>query len=154
MGVRVASLPSVRGQKIILRLLTHEMACMSPEELGLSPKLSRSTGMSSPAPTSCGRHGTHRQRQVHDALLNFRKTQRRGAQHRHYGQSRRVPDGKRNPDPDKSPCRAHLRLGPQVDSARRPGRGDGRRDSGLRDRRSFRRGRLNRTHGPYHLTNL
>ena len=58
------------------------------------------------------------------------------------------------PDPDKSPCMVHLRLSPQVHSAQRPGRGDGRRDPGLRDRRSFRRGRLNRAHGPYHLTNL
>jgi type IV pilus assembly protein PilB len=34
--VRVASLPSVRGEKFILRLLIHEMARMSLKELGLS----------------------------------------------------------------------------------------------------------------------
>lgn len=33
--VRVASLPSVRGEKVVLRLLTHEMAMMGLEELGL-----------------------------------------------------------------------------------------------------------------------
>ena len=34
--IRVASLPSVRGEKIVLRLLTHEMVRASLEELGLS----------------------------------------------------------------------------------------------------------------------
>jgi type IV pilus assembly protein PilB len=33
--VRVASLPSVRGEKVVLRLLTHEMAKIGLEELGL-----------------------------------------------------------------------------------------------------------------------
>ncbi len=34
--IRVASLPSVRGEKVVLRLLTHEMVRASLEELGLS----------------------------------------------------------------------------------------------------------------------
>jgi type IV pilus assembly protein PilB len=36
--VRVASLPSVRGEKIVLRLLAHEIARLSLEELGFSPE--------------------------------------------------------------------------------------------------------------------
>jgi type IV pilus assembly protein PilB len=39
--VRVASLPSVRGEKIVLRLLTHGMVQASLEELGLSPEALR-----------------------------------------------------------------------------------------------------------------
>lgn len=39
--VRVASLPSVRGEKVVLRLLTHGMVRASLEELGLSPEALR-----------------------------------------------------------------------------------------------------------------
>ncbi len=39
--VRVASLPSVRGEKIVLRLLTHEMVRVHLDELGLSPEVLR-----------------------------------------------------------------------------------------------------------------
>ena len=39
--VRVASLPSVRGEKIVLRLLTHGMVRASLEELGISPEALR-----------------------------------------------------------------------------------------------------------------
>lgn len=39
--VRVASLPSVHGEKVVLRLLTHEMAKIGLEELGLSQEALR-----------------------------------------------------------------------------------------------------------------
>jgi type IV pilus assembly protein PilB len=39
--VRMASFPSVRGEKIVLRLLAHEMVQVSLEELGLTPQALR-----------------------------------------------------------------------------------------------------------------
>ena len=108
--VRVSTLPSRAGERVVLRILDKENAGIDLEMLGMSE------AADAPVPRRAGRAERHRPRhrpdrlgQDDDALCGPEAAQRRQPQHPHRRGPGRICGRRRRPDPDQPEGRPDLR---------------------------------------------
>ena len=142
LDIRVATLPTVDGEAVTMRLLDKSREVPTLGSLGLSDRMSEQIGCDPrPADGGAARHRADRIGQVDDALRGAERDQPAGDQHHHRRGSRRVSARRRQPGADQPPRRADLRHGAALDHPLRPRRDHGRRDPRRRDRTDLDRGR-------------
>ena len=132
--VRVSVLPTIYGEKIVMRLLDREAASHDLDKLGFEPKLLRDfkNAISKPHGIIIVT-GPDRQRQEHDPLRGAELPQEPARQHHHGGGPGRVPARRHQPDPGPRRHRADVRQLPAIDPAAGPGHHPDRRNSRPRD---------------------
>ena len=148
---RVASLPTAYGEKVVLRLL--DTAAVDPDlqKLGfVAEGLRALRGRLPQAVRGHPGYGADGLGQVHDALRHPQRAELPGEEHHNRRGPRRVQDTRPQPGPDQPQGRPDLRLGPEEHPARRPRRGDDRRDTRHGDGQDQRRGRPDGPPGPGH----
>ena len=127
LDVRVATLPTVEGESVVMRLLDKSKKAPTLQELGMSDEMRaalevlirKPTGaLLVTGPTGSGKSTTSVRRPHRD--------QPAGDQHHHGRGSGRVPARRRQPGADQPEGRPDVRDGPPLDPAFRPRRGDGR----------------------------
>ena len=146
LDIRVATLPTVEGEKVVMRLLDKSRRAPTLEELGLSDDMRDRLAEIIAKPTGAllvtGPTGSGKSTTLYAGLTTMNRpeiniiTVEDPVEYRLSG---------RQPGADQRPRRAHVRLGAALDPAFRPGRGDGRRDPGRRDRQDLDRGRPHRS---------
>ena len=121
LDLRVATLPTVHGEKVVIRVLDKSNALLKLEDLGLPGRgvqavlalvqeaLRRDPG---DGPDGFG--------QVDHDVLDAQHPQRGRQEHHHRRGPGRVSPGGRQPDPGQPQGRADLRLGASIDPACRP----------------------------------
>ena len=136
LDVRVSTLPSRAGERVVLRILDKDNAGIDLDVLGMTPGtnklLKRRAGR---AQRHHPGHRADRFGQDHDALCRAAPAQRRHAQYPDGRGPGRICDRGRRPDAGQSQGRADLRGGAARDPAAGSRRGDGRRNPRPRDRR-------------------
>ena len=138
--MRVASLPTVYGEKIVIRLLDRGNVMLRLEQLGFSEvALTRYTKSYHQALRGHPGHGPDRFRQVDHALRHAQHPQHPGQEHHHRRRPGRVPPGRHQPGADQPQGRTHVRLRASLDPALRPRHHHGRRDPRQGDRPDRRR---------------
>ena len=145
LDIRVATLPTVEGESLVMRLLDKSKKPPTLQELGLSDEMrvtleeivNRPTGaLLVTGPTGSGKSTT-----LYASLNKINRpeiniiTVEDPVEYRLAG---------RQPGADQRARRADVRGGPALDPAFRPRRGDGRRDPRRRDRQDLDRGRPDR----------
>ena len=142
MDFRVSVLPTLWGEKIVMRLLDKGNLQLDMTKLGFDRKplddfkwaIHQPWGMVLvTGPDGIG--------QDDDALLGALGAQQARAQHQHRGRSRRVQPARHQPGADARRDRAQLRDGAARLPPAGPGHHHGRRDPRLRDRRDRGQGR-------------
>ena len=146
---RVNSLPTLFGEKLVLRRLDALPTDLSLDSLGLDPR-QRDDGRcgDSRAARSRARHRTHRQRQDAVAVLLPESAQRRGAQSVLGGRPGGNSAGRHQSGQRARKGRADVRGGAARLSATGPRRDHGRRNPRRRNRRRRRESRANRPPRP------
>ena len=121
LDMRVATLPTVHGEKVVIRVLDKSNAMLDLADLGLPGGLLRPV-----------RHGvleavrrdprdrTDGLGQVDHDVLDAEHPERGIEEHHHGRGPGRVPDGRRQPDPGEPEGGTHVRVGAAIDPARRP----------------------------------
>ena len=141
LDIRVATLPTVEGESVTMRLLDKSREAPTLEELGLSDAMrdqllaliARPTGaLLVTGPTGAGKSTT--------LYAVAGRDEPSGDQRDHGRGSGRVPAPRHEPGSDQPARRPHLRDRAALDPALRPGRGDGRRDPRRRDGADLDRG--------------
>ena len=146
LDIRLATLPTVEGEKVVMRLLDKSSRPPTLIELGLSESMREGLARVIALPTGALLvTGPDRLGQVDDALRVPRADQPARDQHHHRRGPRRVPAGRRQPGADQRARRSDVRVVVAFDPALGPRRGHGRGDPGRRDGEDLRRGR---PHGP------
>src|SRR5215213_1807647 len=130
LDVRVASLPTVDGEKLAMRLLDKSKQAPTLEELGLNEEMRQIFG------------------EVDDALRRPDGDQPARDQRDHGRGPGRIPASRRQPGADQRQGGPHVRGRAALDPALRPRRGDGGRDPRLRDGQDLDRGRADRSLRP------
>ena len=126
--MRVAALPTVYGEKIVIRLLDRSNVMLRLEELGFSDRRWPATGGRSRSPMgpSWSRVRPARASPLHSMPLSTSSTRRE--EHHHSRGPRGVSARGDQSGSDQSQSRLDLRLGPAVDPALRPRYHHGGRD--------------------------
>ena len=107
LDIRVATLPTVEGEAVTMRLLDKSREVPTLGALGLSDEMQRADGRDPrPADRRAPRHRADRLGQVDDALRGAERDQPAGDQHHHRRGSRRVPARRRQPGADQPARRA------------------------------------------------
>ena len=150
--IRVSSIPTAFGERIVMRLLDRSATLLSLDELGLAGQnLKTVRAADPPEPRHRAGHRPDRQRQDDHAL--------RGAARRSTRPSSNIITiedpieyqlARHQPDAGEPQDRAHVRQRPALDPAPGPGRHHGRRDPRRRDRRDRHPGGAHRAPGVLH----
>ena len=139
--LRVATLPTVCGEKVVMRILDNSSTSMGMEQLHL---LERNAAVYKAVVHEALRHDPRhrpdRFRQVDDALRDPARGRAARDQRHHRRGPGRVPDGRHQPGAGQPEGRAHLRQRAALHPAFRPGRRAARRDPRPRDRADRDRG--------------
>ena len=116
--LRVATLPTVYGEKVVMRILDKGQALLTPRRPGLPARRARAVrGVVPQAVRHDPRDRPDRFREVDDALRDAQHPQRRRPQHHHGRGPGRVPAARHQPDADQPQGRAHLRRRAALDPA-------------------------------------
>ena len=146
LDIRLATLPTVEGEKVVMRLLDKSRKAPTLLELGLSESMRADLGEIVSMPTGAllvtGPTGSGKSTTLY-ALP--RADQPAGDQHHHGRGSRRVSARGGQPGADQRPRGPHLRVVAALDPALRSRRRHGRGDPGHGDGQDLDRGRA---HGP------
>ena len=121
LDLRLATLPTVHGEKIVIRILDKTNALLQLSELGLPAAGLRE--LRAVVPQAVRRDpgdGPDRLGQVDDALRDAQHRQQRRPTHRDGRGPGRVPAGRRQPDPGEPEGGPHVRVRAAIDPARRP----------------------------------
>ena len=146
LDMRVATLPTVHGEKVVIRVLDKSNAMLDLADLGfLEDSYDRfATAFSKPygailvtGPTGSGKSTT-----MYSTLNILNEESKNIITVEDPG---RVPDGRRQSDPGQSQGGAHVRLGAAIDPARRPRHRPDRGDPGQGDGHDRDRGRPDRS---------
>ncbi len=146
--MRISTVPTLHGESVVIRLLDQGGASLDLAQIGFDEHTQRL--FERLLAQAAGHHPGHRpdrQRQDHDPLRGARSAQHAGAEDPHRRGSGRVPDPRRQPDPDQAQHRPDLRERPALDTAPGPGRDHDRRDARHRDGAHRRAGRADRAQG-------
>ena len=151
LDVRVSTLPSRAGERVVLRILDKENAGIDLDSLGMPAGCPRAV------PRRADRAERHRPRhrpdrigQDHQPLCRPAAPQRRQPQHPHRRGSGRICGRRSRPDPGQPEGRPELRRRPSSDPSPGSGRRHGRRDTRPRNRRDRRPGLADRPPRPLH----
>ena len=121
LDLRVATLPTVYGEKIVIRVLDKSQALLSPRGPGfLRRRLQAVLGVVQQAVRRDPGHRPDRFGEVDHAVRDAQHPEPGRPQHHHGRGPGRVPAGRRQPDAGEPEGRADVRVGPAVDPARRP----------------------------------
>jgi type IV pilus assembly protein PilB len=124
LDIRLATLPTVEGESIVMRLLDKSKKAPTLQELGMSDAMRTALEELIRKPTGAllvtGPTGSGKSTTLYAALTEPRD------QHHHGGGSGRVPALGRQPGTDQPEGRPHVRDRSAFDPAFRPRRGDGR----------------------------
>ncbi len=146
LDIRVATLPTVEGEKVVMRLLDKSRRAPTLEELGLSDAMrDQLGGHHLQADRRAPRHRADRLGQVDDLYAGLTQINRPEINIITVEDPGRVPARRRQPGADQPARRPDVRDRAALDPALRPGRGDGRRDPRRRDRQDLDRGRPHRS---------
>ena len=127
--MRVASLPTVYGEKIVIRLLDRSNVMLRLEELGFSEQaLARYTRVVHQAVRRHPGHRSDRFGQVDHALRHAQHPQHAREEHHHRRRPGGIPAGRHQPGADQPQGRPDLRLRPALHPALRPRHHHDRRD--------------------------
>jgi type IV pilus assembly protein PilB len=124
LDIRVATLPTVEGESVVMRLLDKSKRAPSLEELGLSE------AMRDQIDWRAARDRADGIGEVHHPLRRAVGDQPARDQHRHGRRPGRVPARRSQPDPDQPEGGPDVCVRAALDPAERPRRRDGRRDPG------------------------
>ncbi len=128
--LRVSIMPTVHGEKVVLRLLDKSNLSASIDKLGLDPDTFQQFKAAVDAPHGLilvtGPTGSGKTTTLYSALNELNRPD---LQHRHGRGPGRVPDSRHQPGADEEGNRAHLRQRAPLDSAPGPGHHHDRRDS-------------------------
>jgi type IV pilus assembly protein PilB len=137
---RVATLPTVEGESLVMRLLDKSKRPPTLEELGLSPAMRETLSEIVKRPTGAllvtGPTGSGKSTTLFAALTQISRPEINIIT---------VEDPVEYRLPGINQVQINVRAGLTFDPAFRPGRGDGRRDSRRRDRKDLDRGRPHRS---------
>ncbi len=144
--LRVATLPTVHGEKIVLRVLDKSSASLNLSELRLPAQRRKAlpAGLQE-AVRDHPRDGPDRIRQVDDVVRDLERAQLARAQPHHGRGPGRVPAPRRQSGSGEPQGGAPLRERPAIHPALRPGRGPRGRDPRPRDRGHRGRSRSHRS---------
>ena len=110
--LRVATLPTVYGEKIVMRILDKGQALLRLEDLGFLPEtLGALRGLVPQAVRHDPRDRTDRFREVDDAVRDAQPAERARPQHHHGRGPGRVPAAGHQPGAGPPEGRAHVRVG-------------------------------------------
>ena len=145
LDIRVATLPTVEGESVTMRLLDKSQKAPTLEELGLSDAMrDQLRAIIAKPDRRPARHRPDRLRQVDDALRGAGRGEPSGDQRDHRRGPGRVPAPRHQPGSDQPARRPHVRHRAALDPALRPRRRHGRRDPRRRDGEHLDRGRAHR----------
>ena len=149
--LRVSIMPTVHGEKVVLRLLDKSNLSASIDKLGLDPDtLPAIQSRRGCAARIDSRHRPDRFRQDDDAVFRAQRTQQPDLQYRDGRRPGRVPGSRHQPGADEEGNRAYLRQRAPLDFAPGPRHHHDRRDSRHRNGRNRHRSRADRPPGPEH----
>ena len=132
--MRVATLPTVYGEKIVMRLLDKSNVMLDLEDLGFSEKALKRFHKSFTKPYGAILvTGPDRLGQVDHAVRGAQHPQLPREERDHRGGPGRVPPHRHQPGAGERARRDDVRRGPALDPALRPRHRDGRRDPRPRD---------------------
>ena len=141
LDIRVATLPTVDGESVTMRLLDKSRSAPTLEELGLSDEMrAQLSQIVSPADGGPARDRPDRLGEVDDALRSARRDQPARGERHHGRGSGRVPARRHQPGADQPARGPDVRDRAALDPPLRPRRRDGRRDPRRRDRQDLDRG--------------
>ena len=139
--VRVSTIPSGHGERVVLRLLDKQAGRLDLAHLGMDPR--RPSGDRRADPQAARHHPGHRPHRLgqdHHAVRGAGTPQRQHPQHHDGRGSDRVLHRRHRPDAGQHQGRDDLRARPARHPAPGPGRGDGRRNPRPGDRADRRAG--------------
>ncbi len=135
LDIRVATMATIWGEKVVLRLLDRSRSLFQLER---ARHVGAGAGRLLALDPVTVRHGdpgrSDREREDHHALRRAEPDRQSGAQHHHHRRPGGVRVPRDQPDPDQRAGRHHLRRRPQGDPAPGPRRDPRRRDARRRDR--------------------
>ena len=121
LDLRLATLPTVFGEKVVIRILDKSQALLRLEDLGfLEDPYKRFASVVPQAVRRDPRDRSHRLGQVDHDVLDAQHPERGRQEHHHGRGPGRVPAERREPDAGEPEGRPHVRERPAVDPARRP----------------------------------
>ena len=121
LDLRVATLPTVYGEKVVIRVLDKSNALLRLEDLGFLEDSYKRFAVSFKKPYGAilvtGPTGSGKSTTMYSTLNILNEESQ---EHHHRRGPGRVPAGRRQPGPGQPEGRADVRLGAAVDPARRP----------------------------------
>ena len=149
--LRVATLPTVWGEKVVMRILDNTTALLKLADLGFGERNYRALGaLLHPAVRNVARDRPDRVRQVDDAVRDAEHRQPSRSQCHHRRGPGRVPPSRHQPGAGQPEGGADVRDGAALNPAFRPGHRARRRGPRPRDRADRHRGRAHRAPGAVH----
>ncbi len=149
--LRVSFLPTVHGEKCVLRVLDKSNLSASLDKLGLDPDTFQQVKAAVDAPHGLilvtGPTGSGKTTTLYSALNELNSPD---LQHRHRRRPGRIPGPRHQPGAGQEGNRPHLRQRPALHSAPGPGHHHDRRNSRHRNRGNRRRIRAHRPPGVEH----